>query len=119
MSLYIYQATCERVVDGDTLDLVIDLGLSVFVRERIRLHGLDTPETYGVPKDSEEYAAGMAAKIFVEERVLCLNEPLTVKTIKDRKGKYGRYLARIYLPRTNEDLNEALIQAGHAKRVDY
>ena len=59
---YLYKATVTRVVDGDTVDLEIDLGMSVFAKQRIRLAGINTPETYGVKKDSEEYAAGIKAK---------------------------------------------------------
>jgi len=91
---YTYRATCIHVVDGDTLDLAIDLGFDVHVHHRIRLHGVDTPETYGVRKDGEEYAAGMRATTRVEE--LVTGTPLIVETLKDRRGKYGRYLARIH-----------------------
>ncbi|MGW8178181.1 MAG: thermonuclease family protein, partial [bacterium] len=70
-NLYIYKAICRHVVDGDTLDLDMDLGLHQHSHERVRLFGLDTPETYGVKKDSEEYQAGMKAK----ERVMELVRP--------------------------------------------
>ena len=65
--MYNYNATVIKVVDGDTFDLDIDLGLGVHRHERVRLNGVNTPETYGVKKESQEYADGMAAKRFVIE----------------------------------------------------
>ena len=55
---YRYRAELDRVVDGDTLDVVIDLGFYIKIKERIRLEGIDAPEIYGVPQDSEEYPQG-------------------------------------------------------------
>ena len=55
---YRYRARLERVVDGDTIDVLIELGFYVTLRERVRLEGIDTPEIYRVPKDSEEYKKG-------------------------------------------------------------
>jgi len=122
--MYEYRAKCVRVVDGDTLDLDIDLGLNVHVMERVRLAGIDTPETYGVKKDSEEYAAGLRAKERVTELVMGIagvgvHEPscrteLTVITQKDKAGKYGRYLVTIILP-DGSYLNQILLDEGLAK----
>ena len=56
---YRYKAKLGRVVDGDTMDVVIDLGFYVTMRERVRLKGINTPEIYKVPKNSEEYKKGM------------------------------------------------------------
>jgi len=93
--LYWYRARLLRVVDGDTLDLEIDLGLKIFVRERIRLFGIDTPEIFGIKKESEEYQRGMAAKEFVEE--LLKDKAIWIKTYKDKTGKFGRYLADVHI----------------------
>ena len=57
------------MVDGDTLDVVIDLGFYIKIKERIRLEGLDTPGIYGVPEGSEEYRRGLEAKEYVERRL--------------------------------------------------
>ena len=111
---YLYKATVVRVVDGDTVDLEIDLGMNVFVKERVRLARINTPETYGVKKDSEEYKAGMKAKERLEE--LILGKEIALETVKDKKGKYGRYLGEIYT--TGPDwicVNSLLINEGHAK----
>lgn len=121
---YKYRARLVRVVDGDTVVLDVDLGMSVTVRETFRLYGINTPETYGVKKDSAEYKAGMLAK----ERVTALLTPISetdtlmVETFKDSKEKYGRYLARVYC-KTSFDLsgitwecvNDILVREGLAK----
>ncbi len=95
--MYQYQAEIQRIVDGDTYDIDIDLGLSVWVRnERVRLYGVDTPEVYGVKRDSEEYLLGVAASGFVKSLVK-KGTLAIVETIKDSKGKYGRYLVVLYV----------------------
>ena len=120
MSLYTYKAKCTRCVDGDTINLEIFLGFNVTVTERVRLLGIDTPETYGVKKGSEEYKAGMLAKEELER--LILNKDILIVTEKDKKGKYGRYLAKIYTeldedsPTFNDScVNDILIKEGFAK----
>jgi micrococcal nuclease len=105
--MFQYQSEIQKVIDGDTYVIDIDLGLGVWVRgERIRLYGVDTPEVYGVKRTSEEYQLGKAssdfAKSLVKKGTLAI-----VETIKDEKGKYGRYLAVLYV-RVPED-----ILAGH------
>jgi len=95
--MYQYQAEIVKVVDGDTYEIDIDLGLSVWVRgERIRLYGVNTPEVYGVKHDSEEYLAGKAASDFVKS-IMKKGTLAIVETLKDSKGKYGRYLAVLYV----------------------
>jgi len=92
--LYHYRAKVTRVVDGDTIDVMFDLGMNTFVRERVRLKDIDTPEIFGMKKESEEFQRGMAAKAFVSERLL--DKSVWVKTHKDKTGKYGRYLAEVF-----------------------
>jgi micrococcal nuclease len=107
MTLYEYRAELERVVDGDTYDFTVDLGFRVQKKIRIRMLDIDTAETYGVEKESDEYKRGMEHKRFVEDWFDSAEE-IRVKTEKDEKGKYGRWLARVY----NEDgkmLNAALM----------
>ncbi len=111
---YLYKATVTRVVDGDTVDLEVDLGMNIFVKERVRLARINTPETYGVKKDSEEYKAGIKAK----ERLIELveNKQVAIETIKDKKGKYGRYIAELYV--FEEDwfsVNTLLLDEGLAE----
>lgn len=95
--MFQYQAEIVKVVDGDTYEIDIDLGLSVWVRgERVRLFGVNTPEVYGVRRDSDEYRAGKAASDFVKS-LLKKGDSAIVETLKDKKGKYGRYLAVLYI----------------------
>jgi len=125
--VYEYAIEVERVVDGDTLDLHVDLGFKVGVRVRVRLHGVDTPETYGVKKHSEEWEAGVRAKAFVEHWLATQVEQgrRLVMRSHDGKdlgtGKYGRWLATIdsYGGGTCRVLNDLLVEEGHATRVDY
>jgi micrococcal nuclease len=103
-----YRAQIEKVVDGDTLNVALDLGLDVTVRTVLRLAGLNAPE-HGTPE-------GDAATAFVTAWVLkhqTVGGWFTVMTTKDRKEKYGRYLATV----TSADggvLNAELLAAGHA-----
>lgn len=106
---YTYPATVKRVVDGDTLDLIIDLGFTVQVVVRVRLADIDTPETYGVKHDSDEYAAGLAAKQYVERWCDDFERRVLVKTDKGT-GKFGRWLATVSAPNgEGQTLNDALI----------
>ena len=109
---YIYKAVVTRVVDGDTIDVTIDLGMTVFTRQRIRLANVDAPETYGVKKGSQEWLSGMRVKNHLAKLIMGKN--VVIKTIKDKKGKYGRYIAHVYLDGVS--VNEHLVKSGLAKR---
>ncbi len=112
--MYQYHALIAKVVDGDTLEIDIDLGLSVWVRnEKIRLYGVNTPEIYGVKKGSPEWEKGKEASDFVKS-ILKKNDPVIVETIKDQKEKYGRYLAVLYARVSSEVLagSETVRQIG-------
>lgn len=117
--MYEYHARIVRVVDGDTFDAEVDLGFGVTFKERFRLARVNTPETYGVPKDSEEYKAGMLAKERFE--MLVSSYPsCTIKTEKDKKGKYGRYIAEVFFDQNNPfNLSDHLVEEGLAKYVTY
>ncbi|HEC72053.1 MAG: thermonuclease family protein [Candidatus Thorarchaeota archaeon] len=110
--LYFYKATVRRVVDGDTVDLDVDLGMKCHVHERIRFNNFDAPETYGVKKDSEEYQRGLAAKIELQT-LLPVGREVFVKTFKDKTGKYGRYIAQIFTGGIN--VGEFMVSSGHEK----
>lgn len=124
MEIWQYRADIERVVDGDTLDLTIDLGFGVILtgdEARVRLRNIDTAEIFGTSKDSDEYAAGQRHKEFVENWVAHGADrewPFFVETKKDdERGKYGRWLAT--LKRRNDDaiLNDDLSEEfGEAVR---
>lgn len=116
--MYEYTAKLDRVVDGDTLDLIIDMGFKMTTNQRIRLAGINTPETYGQKHDSEEYKAGIKAKDFVVKRLSENENTVRIETSK-LTGKYGRYIGVIWLTDNDISLNDELVQKGFAKEVHY
>jgi micrococcal nuclease len=119
--IYIYKAELVRVVDGDTVDLIIDLGFDTSRKERFRLYGIDAPEMNTL--------AGKAAKTWLREALQPL-EAIYIQTIqlstKAKRDKYGRFLAVLYgfepvlssldRPRVNGcSFNAEMIREGHAK----
>jgi len=105
-----YYCDVDRIVDGDTLDVHIDLGYSVkLYKQRVRLVGIDTPESR--TRDLEEKKLGLAAKERLKE--LC-GDKIILKS--HGKGKYGRILGEIYTE-DGVDICKALIKEGHA--VEY
>lgn len=109
--MYTYKAQVIKVVDGDTIDAIVDLGFDVKVEMRFRLTGIDTPEIR--TKDIAEKNAGLAAKAKVEQ--LIGGKQITIKTDKDSSEKYGRYLATIFYGEKLINLNEQLVSEGLAK----
>ncbi|MEU7004531.1 thermonuclease family protein [Nonomuraea sp. NPDC046570] len=107
--LYTYSAIVERVVDGDTFVLMVDVGFGVYTSQRVRLVGVYAPEL-GTPR-------GEAAAEFAGAWLAKHGPKLLVRTLKDRKERYGRYLARVESAATGEDLGETLIAAGHASTL--
>ena len=103
-----FKAKIVRVVDGDTLDCDIDLGFHLTLRERVRLMGVDTPETR--TRDPVEKANGLKSKSFVEDFVALRNGNVILKV--HGFGKFGRPLVEIYISDVN--LNQQLIFHGHA-----
>jgi|TARA_R100000081_G_C4793365_1_gene159192 micrococcal nuclease len=107
---FVYNAILDRVVDGDTVDVTLDLGFDVKLhKQRCRLAGIDTPESR--TRDLAEKKLGLAAKKRLEE--LCVNN-FKIKSLG--KGKYGRILAIPYTE-DGQDICKILIQEGHA--VEY
>jgi micrococcal nuclease len=114
--LYHYRAEIVSVYDGDTCTADLDLGLGVWVRgEKLRLLRINAPEMRG-----DEKEAGTVSRDFLRERIL--GKEVFVQTVKDSRGKYGRYLAEIWLeqtPGTWINVNDVLVDAGHAIYKDY
>lgn len=109
--LYHYKAKVLNVVDGDTVDLMIELGLFVSVKRRIRVRGVDCPEMFGAKASPE----GSRAREFTAS-ILPTGATVFVRTYLDEGDKYGRLLASI---RTldGKDLASELISAGLARKV--
>ena len=115
--MYEYKARLERVIDGDTIDVIIDLGFDIHFKQRIRLYGINTPETR--TRDLEEKKRGFAAKARLIE-LIGEFDFFTIQTKIDKKGKYGRVLGTIFIPDAFDDwinVNETLLTEGHA--VEY
>ena len=108
--MYEYKCKLVRVVDGDTVDIDIDLGFGVWLRkQRIRMYGIDTPESR--TSDDVEKIYGLAAKEFL---VKWTNSgDLSLKTFKDGKGKYGRILGELWYG-GEHNINQLLIDNHHA-----
>jgi micrococcal nuclease len=108
--MYEYPATIDRVVDGDTIDVNIDLGFSIILKkQRVRLLGIDAPESR--TRDLVEKEKGLAAKAKVQE--MCPEgSNIVIKTYLDKKGKYGRLLGEIIIDDVN--LNNYLVEHGFA-----
>lgn len=104
--LYMYQAVIVKVYDGDTVRADIDLGFGTILKNQaLRLWGIDAPEVRG-----ESRAEGLNSKTWLAGRIL--NMEVIIKTHKDKKGKYGRWLAEIY--QGGENINQWMIGEGHA-----
>ena len=110
----------NRVVDGDTIDVTIDLGFDLYKKERVRVAGVDTPEKR--TKNLEEKALGLDATAWLKaklEETIKGDEELTVRTeLKGGVGKYGRLLGWLYVGDSNLSLNEQMITEGYAHAYD-
>ena len=108
--MYEYRCKIRRVVDGDTVDIDIDLGFGVWLhKERVRIYGIDTPESR--TRDKEEKKYGLMAKEFVKQFVKGDSIKLTTQKY-DAKGKFGRILGDIIVD--NRSLSDTMIQEHHA-----
>ena len=106
--MYEYRCKIDRVVDGDTVDVDIDLGFGIWLRkERVRLYGIDTPECR--TRDLEEKKYGLAAKSFVQD-LLPVGSMQTLRTRKDDKGKFGRILGEFVVYDAVTDSSRTLNQ---------
>lgn len=111
--LFVYKAKIEKVIDGDTLDVNIDLGFDIWVKNRIRLYGVNTPETH--TSNELEKVQGLKSKEFVQTWVSSYSN-VVIKTIKDKHEKYGRLLAYVWEDGSESNmLNDLLIKNGLAQ----
>ena len=117
--MYEYRATIVKIIDGDTVDVDIDLGFNVVLQdERVRIAGIDTPESR--TRDIEEKKFGLAAKARVKELLgkTCVLKTQINKSGEDMKGKFGRILGDFNVYDSTTDswklLTSILISEGHA-----
>ena len=110
----------NRVVDGDTIDVTIDLGFDLLKKERVRIAGVDTPEKR--TRDKEEKVLGIDATNWMKEKLegaIDGESELTIRTeLKGGMGKYGRLLGWLYIGDENVSLNEQMIDEGYAWGYD-
>lgn len=103
--MYTYKANIVSVYDGDTVTALVDLGFKISFQMKLRLLGINTPEMRGPEK-----IEGKKVRDLVRE--LILNKEVTIVTKRDKKGKYGRYLATIFIDDLN--VNQWLLDNNHA-----
>ena len=120
-SCYNFRVTkINRVVDGDTIDVTIDLGFDLYKKERVRVAGVDTPEKR--TKNLEEKALGLDATGWLKaklEETIKGDEELIIRTeLKGGVGKYGRLLGWLYIGDASISLNELMIEQGYAWAYD-
>ena len=110
----------DRVLDGDTIDVTIDLGFDLYKKERVRVAGVDTPEKR--TRDLEEKALGYDATNWLKDKLegaIAGDDELTVRTeLVGGVGKYGRLLGWLYIGDAELSLNEQMIEEGYAWSYD-
>lgn len=118
---YTYRAMVRRVIDGDTVEVDVDLGLGVWkTGEKLRLLGINAPEMIGPTHDR-----GVASRLFLSQLIEKLGQPdddgveIVIQTHKDKDDKYGRLLATLigFEGDAPVDINEAMFDAGMAERM--
>lgn len=110
-----YKAKVLDVYDGDSITILLDAGFKIFIKEKLRLFGINAPEIRG-----KERKQGLVSRDWIRDKIL--GKEIIVETFKNDKrkyGKYGRFLALIFLPDEEESINRQMVNLGLAKRVDY
>ena len=120
-SCYNFRVTeIDRVVDGDTIDVTIDLGFDLYKKERVRVAGVDTPEKR--TRDLEEKKLGLDATVWLQEKLegaVAGDDDLIIRTeLVGGVGKYGRLLGWLYIGDSDLSLNEQMIEEGYAWAYD-
>ncbi len=108
--MYEYSCTVKRVVDGDTVDVILDLGFDIFHKCRVRLYGIDTPESR--TRNLDEKARGKMAGSFLKKSVEEGEKVIIQTKLKDSKGKYGRVLGEVVVD--NKNINKLMIKKNLA-----
>ena len=108
--MYEYSCKVERVVDGDTIDVVLDLGFDILYKSRVRLYGIDTPESR--TRNLDEKARGKMASAFLKESIDNGTKVVIQTKLKDSRGKFGRVLGDVVVDGVN--INQSMIDNYHA-----
>tara|TARA_B100000212_G_C27366939_1_gene530743 strand:- start:1567 stop:2001 length:435 start_codon:yes stop_codon:yes gene_type:complete len=108
---FVYKiAKVVRVVDGDTLDVIFDLGFDVMLKQRIRMFGIDTPESR--TRDKVEKKFGLASKKYLKDNIAIAKDVVCKTHVRDARGKFGRVLGEIWCDGTN--MNKQMIEENMA-----
>ena len=108
--MYEYACKVERVVDGDTVDVVLNLGFDIMYKSRVRLYGIDTPESR--TRNLDEKARGKMAGAFLKNKIDSGEKVVIQTKLKDSRGKFGRVLGNIIVDGIN--INQLMINNHHA-----
>ena len=108
--MYEYSCKVERVVDGDTVDVVLNLGFDIMYKSRVRLYGIDTPESR--TRNLDEKARGKMAGAFLKNKIDAGEKVVIQTKLKDSRGKFGRVLGNIIVDGIN--INQLMIDNHHA-----
>jgi micrococcal nuclease len=110
---YIYRVKeVLKIVDGDTIDANIDLGFDISLTKRVRLNGIDTPESRTT--DLKEKALGLEVKEWLKHKLEGAKDILIKTQLPDSTEKYGRILGNLYINNESLSLNEQMVNAGYA-----
>ena len=111
--MYRYKVSVTRVVDGDTVDVDIDLGFGMtYKKQRVRMKGIDTPESR--TRDLEEKKFGLASKEFLKEQL----KDQEIELVSHDKGKFGRILGELFVGSSAYSINKIMIDNHHAVPYD-
>ena len=102
--MYEYKCYVSRIIDGDSLEASIDLGFGIMFNSKVRLYGIDTPESR--TRDEDEKVRGLLAKQYLESKINSAKQVI-IQTEKDSKGKFGRVLGKLFADKIN--INQSMI----------
>lgn len=114
--MYTYKAKLVRVINGDTLDIEIDLGFDIIIKQRLKLYGINTPDSRSTNVTTKQKG------LDVKQRLMdLLTKEFKVETMLNKRGKYGRILGKVYIVDENDNevcINELLVDEGLAVRYN-
>lgn len=114
--MYTYKAKLVRVINGDTLDIEIDLGFDIIIKQRLKLYGINTPDSRSTNVTIKQKG------LDVKQRLIgILTKEFKVETMLNKRGKYGRILGKVYIVDENDNevcINELLVDEGLAVRYN-
>jgi len=115
MNLYTYKVKeVISIYDGDTMKAIIDMGFGIFTKQTLRFKDIDAPEVRG-----DERESGLKSRNWLRDKIYSAidnGDEIYIKTTKDKKGKYGRLIADVFLENEGRSLNEQMLNKGHAEK---